>query len=287
MGNVANKGYRPFGSPAIRKATKENAPSAGKPYWNSFFSASHPDLPDQLNIWPDEDLLPNFRALVNRFNKDVDAFGKRLMPVFARALDLVETYFDDKGFDEETRASVALTIYPDAQAKRLGYGGHTDPGVLTMLAQAKDQKPGLEVCLPDGTWVRPTPVPHSILLNPGDLLRAWTNHKWLSTLHRVVNVPGQDRYSCPFFWGPNPEVKVAVVPTCISPENPAKYDPISYGEWRAAYFEGTYSGMRTLSAAQQKAAELGLGNGQSSFMPGEDDGTLFVSAKTVPPKSAL
>ena len=82
-------------------------------------------------------------------------------------LDRNESFFADKGFDQRTSSTMALTIFPSGPFKRLGFGAHTDPGVLTMLAQAKDQKPGLEVCLPDGTWVRPTPVPHAILLNPG------------------------------------------------------------------------------------------------------------------------
>ncbi len=46
--------------------------------------------------------------------------------------------------------------------------------------------------------------------------------------------------------------------------------------------------MRSLSAAQNRAADEGLGSGRSSPVPGEDDGTLIIArAEPPPPKSSL
>merc|ERR1719271_1605024 len=100
----------------------------------------------------------------------------------------------------------------------MGVGAHTDSSMMTFLAQS--DKPGLELCMPDGCWVRPQALPGTILVNSGDLLRRWTNHKWLSTMHRVVNIPGQERQSIPYFVNVRPDLMVTTLPGCASPENP-------------------------------------------------------------------
>ena len=62
----------------------------------------------------------------------------------------------------------------------------------------------------------------------------WTNHQFLSTPHCAVNRnPGRDRYSIPFFFDTHIDYPMACLPTCCSPDNPARYEPITY----AAYME--------------------------------------------------
>ena len=59
------------------------------------------------------------------------------------------------------------------------------------------------------------------------MLQRLTNHVYPSTIHRVVNPPGelarQPRYSVPFFLHPNPDFLIDVLPSCISEENPSRY----------------------------------------------------------------
>lgn len=64
----------------------------------------------------------------------------------------------------------------------------------------------------------------AFIVNIGDMLHRWTNGKWQSTLHRVIIPPGgsQQRYSIPFFVGPNFDCVVECLPTCVSPREPAK-----------------------------------------------------------------
>ena len=52
------------------------------------------------------------------------------------------------------------------------------------------------------------PVPGAFIINIGDLMALWTNDRWVSTLHRVVNPPpdakgSTRRQSFAFFHQPN------------------------------------------------------------------------------------
>lgn len=40
------------------------------------------------------------------------------------------------------------------------------------------------------------------------MLQRWTNDAFRSTLHRVVNALGKERYSAPFFYEPNFDTQV-------------------------------------------------------------------------------
>lgn len=38
-----------------------------------------------------------------------------------------------------------------------------------------------------GEWVDVEPMKGAYIINVGDLMARWTNDRWVSTLHRVVN----------------------------------------------------------------------------------------------------
>jgi isopenicillin N synthase-like dioxygenase len=48
-----------------------------------------------------------------------------------------------------------------------------------------------------------------VKLPTGDMLQRWTNDAFKSTVHRVVNTLGQERYSAPFFYEPNFDTEVS------------------------------------------------------------------------------
>jgi isopenicillin N synthase-like dioxygenase len=96
-----------------------------------------------------------------------------------------------------------------------------------MLAQSA--LPGLAIRGPDGEWMDAPVVPGTFVVNSGDMLRRWTNHRFLSTPHRVVNRnANRDRYAIPFFFDATYDYEMHCLPSCQGPDNPPRYEPITY-----------------------------------------------------------
>ena len=62
----------------------------------------------------------------------------------------------------------------------------------------------------------------------------WSNGRWRSTRHRVVNRAARDRYSVPFFYDPHMD-------TVVRPFHPAPaYPPVRYGDYVMARLDANY-----------------------------------------------
>ena len=48
-------------------------------------------------------------------------------------------------------------------------------------------------------WVQATPIEGTFVVNIGDVMMNWTNGRYISNLHRVVNRKAKDRMSLPHF----------------------------------------------------------------------------------------
>ena len=137
-----------------------------------------------------------------------------------------------------------LLHYPpkriNAHDNEKGAGAHTDFGGLTLLLQ--DAVGGLQVFdRTNRTWINAQPVADSFIVNLGDMIARWTNDRYRSTLHRVVNDSGKERYSVPFFYSGNPDHEVSCIPTCLEPQETAKYPPIKVEDHIKAMYDKTYS----------------------------------------------
>lgn len=179
------------------------------------------------NLWPDERLAPGFRTTVTDYAARMESLARRLLPVFARALDLHEDFFDE-AFDAPM-FRMRLTRYrpaPDPQA-RFGIAPHVDTSFFTILAQ---DSPGLVIFnQPRQRWLRVPMLDNAFVVNSGELLRQWSNDRFLSVRHFVRNpAGGASRHSIPFFFNARPDHVMHCLPSCHGPGNPPKYPPISY-----------------------------------------------------------
>jgi len=132
--------------------------------------------------------------------------------------------------------------YPPIQGKalsdQLGAGAHTDYGCITILHQ--DNIGGLQVQDKQGQWIDATPVEGSFVINVGDMMARWSNDRYTSTAHRVINPSGAERYSMPFFVEPNFDTTIEALEGCYDEKNPAKYPQVSAGNYLLSRFEETY-----------------------------------------------
>jgi isopenicillin N synthase-like dioxygenase len=189
------------------------------------------------NQWPEGQT--KMRVVFTDYYKKMAILARDLLRLSALALDLPETYFDDKIDRHISRLS--LKLYPQQKVKplpgQLRAGAHTDYGTVTIL-RAGDSVGGLQVADAKGNWHGVPVIPPSFIINQGDLMARWTNDHWISTLHRVVNPPeeamgGNRRLSIVFFQNPNYDTIVECLPTCRGPDDSPKYQPVSVADYYA------------------------------------------------------
>ncbi len=186
------------------------------------------------NRWPAEPAA--FQPAFEAYYRAVSGLANRLLGGFALALDVPEDWFADKV--DHHISNVRALHYP-AQPEALApgmirAGEHTDYGCLTILLTEPD-KGGLEVMTRAGAWEPVPHVPGSFVVNIGDLMAQWTNDRYVSTMHRVVNPPrsgNTGRLSIAFFHQPNHDALIECIPGCATPEHPPRYAPITSGDHR-------------------------------------------------------
>jgi isopenicillin N synthase-like dioxygenase len=198
-----------------------------------------------LNQWPAA--LPGFRETMVEYFRTMEALGRKLLPIYALALDMPRGYF--LPLFDGAHINLRLSHYPAdsaAEDNQFGIAPHADAGFLTMLPQS--EVPGLEIRTASGRWLAAPSLPGSYLVNTGDTLNRWTNGRFLSTPHRASNNSGRERYAMPFFYDPNTDVMIECLPTCRDPDSPPKHPPQTYGEFYGWFIRKNY-------AHQQDAAE--------------------------------
>lgn len=192
------------------------------------------DVLSKPNIWPDQP--PGFRDIWLRYFQAMEDLSAELMRLFTLGLDLEETFFDQ--FIDDHYTYMIANYYPPQEEEpapgQLRRGPHSDWGTLTVLYQ--DSSPGgLQVLDKRGEWIDVPPVDDSFVINIGDLMAVWTNDRWVSTVHRVINPPREvadsDRISIPFFHQPNYDALVECLPSCTDAQNPPKHPAVTSGGW--------------------------------------------------------
>ena len=81
-------------------------------------------------------------------------------------------------------------------------------------------------------------------LPSGELLRRWTNDRFMATPHRVINRTGVERYALPFFFDTTYDYRMECLPTCRSADNPPRYPPVTYEEYQIEFQRLNYDHVR-------------------------------------------
>lgn len=231
-GSGGARGYTPF--------KLETAKGAVHPDLKEFFHIGR-EIPGDSkyagvmppNVWPAE--VPAFRPDGYALFEALDALGRRVLSALALHIDLLADFFDDK--IDSGNSILRPLYYPpieDGEVPNVRAGAHEDINFITLLVGASSE--GLELLMRDGSWLPITTRGDTIVVNIGDMLQRLTNQVYPSTTHRVVNPKGQAarraRYSVPYFLHPNPDVSLAVLPSCVTPEHPSRYpDDITANEY--------------------------------------------------------
>lgn len=245
------RGYRALGIEALSLG---NEPGGNEPGGNE--QATPPDLKEYYHLgreeWPHDDyhdgavgrqnFIPNIwperpaglARAAEVYYAAMERLALAMMQLAALGLGLDEHFFDGK-LDRHITA-IRLNHYPVQEtppaAGQLRAGAHTDYGLLTIL-NGEDVPGGLQALTRDGRWVDVATDPASFVVNIGDLLMRWTNDRWMSNSHRVLNPPAEAargrRLSIAYFTQPNYDAVIE----CIAPPGEAKYPPVVSGDYRA------------------------------------------------------
>lgn len=235
--NEHNIGYMPMRGATTRvNAVGDVAlPNANEAvFFKRDLPADHRDVLANIrfrgqNQWP---ALPGFRESVLAACAAFEGLGLRLLPLYARALNLPADYFTP--FFTEPMYTLRMSHYPDqpptAPANEFGIAPHIDTSFMTILAQ--NRIPGLSLRLPTGDWIEAPAPEGALLINGGMMLRRWTDKRFLATPHRVINRSGRERYAIPFFMDASYR---AVMAPITEDGSPGREPPIIYPDFMTGY----------------------------------------------------
>src|SRR5687768_1339646 len=220
---------RVFALPAETKRlyeTPENGRFTGYASYGVEHAKDDP-RPDLKEFWHVRKHVPEAFLL---FPKEMPDFGPVCLQLFdaldvvaARLLGLLDTYLGMPadhfaGMVRNGNTLLRLLHYPEILGRpdAMRAAPHEDINFVTLLVAATSS--GLEVKTHDGTWVPVENPPNAIIVNSGDMLKAYTGERIPSTTHRVVNGDGKPRYSIPFFVHPRAEVLLVKEPPLTAGE---------------------------------------------------------------------
>jgi isopenicillin N synthase-like dioxygenase len=199
------------------------------------------------NNWPS--FMGGLQPALYAYFNEVGSCGADLLRAVALSLGLDEGFFADKYTKPLQRTQI---IYyppqpPDLEPDRFGVAPHSDYGCITLLWQ--DKNGGLQVrSLESKSWIDAIPIEGSFVVNVGDLLARWTNDRFSSTAHRVVNRSGRKRYSIATFYDPN--FSATVDPRELGgAETEWRYEPVRAGDYILGRFDQSFGYRKKLATS--------------------------------------
>jgi isopenicillin N synthase-like dioxygenase len=185
------------------------------------------------NQWPAG--TPGLQPAMMAYFDAVEALSRVLQRAFALALGVAPDFF--QALFKAPNSRLKLNHYPPQENPEsdndIGVVPHADSGGFTILWQ--DDNGGLEVQSKNGEWVGAPPIPDSFVINIGNIMQTWTNGRFSSTPHRVINRGGRDRYSIPLFVNPDSNVRIAPLIGPSGEFTPFRYGDYQRDEWRRIF----------------------------------------------------
>ena len=190
------------------------------------------------NHFPSEEALPGFREAAERYYRLLEGVCHQLLPLYAVASDMPPDFFDQ--YFDPSLATLRISHYPPvaAASDQWGIDPHSDAGFMTLLPTNKVN--GLSIEGSDG-WFGVAQEAESFVVNAGDTLRAWSNNRFLSTMHRALNNSEDDRYAIPFFFDPRPDTLIAPMAGCVDAKHPPVCESYRYGDYLRAFMQEGYA----------------------------------------------
>lgn len=222
--------FAPLGAEALAATRGDAAPGDYKESLNW-----GPRLPG--GPWPGRP--PGLEAAFADYFRAMEDLARALRRILCRAIGLPPDHFEP-AFAAHLSA-LRVIDYPEQRTAplpgQLRAGAHTDYGFMTIL-RSEASPGGLQVQRRDGTWIDAPAIDDAFVINIADALMRWTNDTWVSTPHRVVNPPpgtpgATRRQSIPFFVNPGHDTLIECLPAFCGPGRPARYAPITYGDYIA------------------------------------------------------
>ena len=182
------------------------------------------------NLWPENDA--EFKSGILPYYNAVCEVGHQVLSAIASGLGEEADFFAKRYTCPLSRGQ--LVYYPqagdeDEKNQRFGAAAHTDFGVLTLLYQ--DDNGGLQVLNKAQQWIEAPPIPDTFVCNLGDLLNRWTNGYLASNQHRVINRSGNERFSMPVFFDPDPDAVIDSQDFKKFAEQVRQYPPIQVADY--------------------------------------------------------
>lgn len=240
--NRWHRGYVPVGQTKLDDAYTPDQKESFN--WGRPTPEDHPDVQAGRvltgpNQWPDEPAA--LRPALEGYYAQMDALAKRLFRGVAAALSLPHNFFAEKV--AQPLVSCRVLHYPpqpaDRAANAFGAAPHTDYGVMTILWQ--DPMGGLEIKDRAGNWIAAPQIPGTFVINFGDLMQRWSNDRFVSSPHRVINASGRDRYSIACFYNPSYDETIACLPGCADASGGGHYEPTTVGAFMTEKFDRNYA----------------------------------------------
>lgn len=236
-----NRGYAPMGSEALSYSAGAETPPDLFEAFNVGVQNHTIDVSElehhvlyAPNIWPDTpiEMKPIWQAYI----EEMFQLAQEILRLLAFSLGLDSEFFASKTTQSPDVLRCINYVRHDGTAEplpgQMRLGAHSDYGTCTILHA--DPVPGLQILGSDGEWFDVLPEPGTFLINLGDMLAAWTNDRWQSTIHRVVPPTAASgearRRSYAFFHSADTTAIVEPVATCVDDEHPARYEAMSAGD---------------------------------------------------------